>query len=131
MPDLTCNSQEFIDLAMGDDEEHAILLCNYFNHIDDCAKNAESVNAAPGERKRFENYESFLVYGEAIPRGITWWVARLDKKEHCVELWDPLKGLCYFISKDEKINSESKDPMCPLKKVWSIVGQNNVWANIQ
>jgi len=34
MPDLACNSQEFLDLGMGDSEEHAILLCNYFNFID-------------------------------------------------------------------------------------------------
>lgn len=34
MPDLTCLSQEFLDLGAGDSEEHAILLCNYFNYID-------------------------------------------------------------------------------------------------
>lgn len=34
MPDLTCLSQEFLDLGMGDSEEHAILLCNMFNYID-------------------------------------------------------------------------------------------------
>ena len=34
MPNLTCTSQEFLDLGMGDDEEHAILLCNFFNYID-------------------------------------------------------------------------------------------------
>jgi coiled-coil and C2 domain-containing protein 2A len=34
MPNLCCNGQEFLDLGMGDDEEHAILLCNYFNYID-------------------------------------------------------------------------------------------------
>jgi coiled-coil and C2 domain-containing protein 2A len=34
MPDLFCNSQEFLDLGAGDFEEHAILLCNYFNYID-------------------------------------------------------------------------------------------------
>ncbi len=34
MPDMTCTSQQFLDLGMGDYEEHAILLCNYFNFID-------------------------------------------------------------------------------------------------
>jgi coiled-coil and C2 domain-containing protein 2A len=34
MPDLTCTSQEFLDLGAGDSEEHAMLLCNYFNFID-------------------------------------------------------------------------------------------------
>ncbi len=32
--EIFCNSQEFLDLGMGDYEEHAILLCNYFNYID-------------------------------------------------------------------------------------------------
>jgi coiled-coil and C2 domain-containing protein 2A len=34
MPDLCCTSQEFLDLGQGDAEEHAMLLCNYFNFID-------------------------------------------------------------------------------------------------
>ena len=34
MPDLTCTCQEFLDLGQGDSEEHAMLLCNYFNYID-------------------------------------------------------------------------------------------------
>jgi coiled-coil and C2 domain-containing protein 2A len=34
LPDLWCTSQEFLDLGAGDVEEHAILLCNYFNFID-------------------------------------------------------------------------------------------------
>ena len=34
LPDLWCTSQEFLDLGYGGYEEHAILLCNYFNHID-------------------------------------------------------------------------------------------------
>jgi coiled-coil and C2 domain-containing protein 2A len=34
MPDLYCTSQEFLDLGAGGYEEHAILLCNYFNYID-------------------------------------------------------------------------------------------------
>jgi len=34
MPDLFCTSQELLDLGAGDYEEHAILLCNFFNYID-------------------------------------------------------------------------------------------------
>ena len=34
LPDIWCTSQEFLDLGGGDYEEHAILLCNYFNYID-------------------------------------------------------------------------------------------------
>lgn len=34
MADLYCTNQQFLDLGEGDFEEHAILLCNYFNYID-------------------------------------------------------------------------------------------------
>ena len=43
-----------------------------------------------------------------------------------------MEGMCYFISKDSKsIMDKQSDPMIPLKKIWSIVGEHNVWANIQ
>lgn len=32
--DLWCTSKTFLDISCGDYEEHAILLCNYFNFID-------------------------------------------------------------------------------------------------
>merc|ERR1712176_54341 len=32
--DLWCTDQEFLNIQCGDWEEHAILLCNYFNYID-------------------------------------------------------------------------------------------------
>lgn len=34
LPDIYSTCQEFIDLRAGDYEEHAILLCNYFNYLD-------------------------------------------------------------------------------------------------
>ena len=34
LPDMTCTAQQFLDLGAGDSEEHAMLLCNYFNWID-------------------------------------------------------------------------------------------------
>ena len=34
MNDITFTCQQFIDWGKGDAEEHAILLCNYFNYID-------------------------------------------------------------------------------------------------
>ena len=32
--DLWCTSKTFLDIQAGDWEEHAILLCNFFNYID-------------------------------------------------------------------------------------------------
>lgn len=64
LPDLFCTSQEFIDLGAGDYEEHAILLCNYFNFID----------TAQGR----PNFKSYLVIGKGMPEGYTAYVMRRD-----------------------------------------------------
>ena len=34
LPDIWMTSQQFLDMRGGDDEEHAILLANFFNYID-------------------------------------------------------------------------------------------------
>ena len=52
-----------------------MLLCNFFNFID--------------KDQGRENYESYLVYGEAIPDGETWYVMRRDTVNHFVEIWNP------------------------------------------
>ncbi len=38
MPDMYSSCQEFLDLGAGDYEEHAILLANYFQYIDEAQK---------------------------------------------------------------------------------------------
>ena len=81
MPNLACSCQEFLDLGMGDTEEHAILLCNYFNYIDrDQGRQNE---------KGPKNYHSYVIYGEAIPDGDTWYVCRRDCINNFVEIWSP------------------------------------------
>lgn len=86
---------------MGDDEEHAILLCNYFNYIDR-SEGRQRLNANEGAGAGSKNYKSYLVYGEAVPRGETWFVGRLDLDNFYLELWDPQTGICYFF--DNKVN---------------------------
>ena len=121
LPDITCLSQEFLDLNQGDDEEHAILLCNYFNYID----------RSLGQQKTNENdvqgvnYVSYIVYGEAVPRGETWYVMRRDVANGAVELWDATTGVCYNFNHDYQGNVgkvRMADPLCPLKRIWSAVG---------
>lgn len=145
MPDLSCTSQEFLDLGMGDSEEHAILLCNYFNYIDSVKGN--KANASENAKT---NYESYLVYGCAVPQGDCWFVARRDTKAQHLELWDPATGECYSFdsesgpvsgaggsssassaNQNKKKDKEAADPICPMKKIWCFVGQENVWANVQ
>jgi coiled-coil and C2 domain-containing protein 2A len=65
LPDLWCTSQEFLDLGGGDYEEHSILLCNYFNYIDEIQKKSET------------NYnKSYLILGKGMPEGYTTYVMR-------------------------------------------------------
>lgn len=52
-------------------EEHAILLCNYFNYID----YQVSMNNIKNR------IESFLVIGKGLPEGDMIWVLRKDKKK--------------------------------------------------
>lgn len=137
MPDLTCLSQEFLDLGVGGSEEHAILLCNYFNYID----RASGAQEAGGAEE--SGPQSYIVYGQAIPDGTCWYVARIDG-DGFVELWDPRAGECYVFAQSAKkdrrdggrgapegTGQRAHDPICPLKKIWAIVGPENVWANIQ
>jgi coiled-coil and C2 domain-containing protein 2A len=99
MPDLYCTCQEFLDLGQGDYEEHAILLCNYFKYIDNI--------------KNKGVFNSYIVYGEAMPMGNTVYVMRKMIQPRVntevkgtnkyaafdyggVELWAPMTGECYY-----------------------------------
>lgn len=88
LPDLWCTSQEFLDLGAGDVEEHAILLCNFFNFIDQ-------------DQGRVD-IESYVVLGLGYPEGRTAYVMRRDKKSGHVELWNPMRGEAYFYGREEQ-----------------------------
>lgn len=134
MPDITCTSQEFLDLGSGDSEEHAMLLCNFFNFID-----KDQGRQAPGK-----NYHSYIIYGEAIPDGACWYVLRRDIEHNFVEIWNPMTAEVYNFdliisparqvfgrANKQSMNQRTNDPQCTMRKIWTIVGQENVWANIQ
>lgn len=134
LPDMYSTCQEFIDLGGGDYEEHAILLANYFNYIDE--------KQSPGK------YYSYLIYGESLPEGRNTFVMRTfvnPKDGRDIEIWSPLSAECFFfrfcddsesfcyvpLRKASHMEVRLNDPICPLKRVWFIVGKSNVWANIQ
>jgi coiled-coil and C2 domain-containing protein 2A len=147
MPNLTCTAQEFLDLGAGDSEEHAMLLCNYFNFVDQDQGRQRGDKAG----KDGKNYQSYIVYGEAIPEGVTWYVLRRDCDQNHVELWNPNTAEVYNFDNQEKPkgrpgaaggagagsqdhssrNIRYNDPVCTMKKVWCVIGQDNVWANVQ
>ncbi|XP_042339465.1 coiled-coil and C2 domain-containing protein 2A isoform X2 [Plectropomus leopardus] len=66
----TCN--EFLDLLAGDEEEHAVLLCNYFLYM---------------------GKKAWLVIGTAIPEGPTAYV--LTSEQNRFLIWNPSSGQYY------------------------------------
>ncbi len=89
MPDFYCTSQQFLDLGSGDYEEHAVLLCNYFNYID--GQQSKNVDV-----KNDGQIRSYLVMGKGIPEGLTTYVMRKHTKNSMVELWNAIKGEAYY-----------------------------------
>lgn len=132
MADMYATCQEFLDIGAGDFEEHAILLANFFQYVDNVQD--------PGK------FTSFLVFGEALPEGSSVYVMRRFSDEfaktqkehkHSIELWNPMNGQCYFFARQESASESSynyvrsNDPICPLKKIHCVVSSTNIWANIQ
>ncbi|XP_056411152.1 coiled-coil and C2 domain-containing protein 2A [Hyla sarda] len=69
---LWSTSDQFLDLLAGDEEEHAVLLCNYF--------------LAMGKK-------AWLVIGNAIPEGPTTYVLTLEQNQYVI--WNPSSGRFY------------------------------------
>lgn len=93
MNDITFTCQEFLDWGKGDSEEHAILLCNYFNYIDMNEKRQVPLGQSFQSAER--DIYSYIVYGESIPEGETWYVLRRDRINNYVEIWNPMTAECY------------------------------------
>ncbi|XP_074984126.1 coiled-coil and C2 domain-containing protein 2A isoform X3 [Caretta caretta] len=70
--DLWSTSDQFLDLLAGDEEEHAVLLCNYF--------------LAMGKK-------AWLIIGNAIPEGPTAYVLTWEQNQYVI--WNPSSGRCY------------------------------------
>jgi len=74
LPDMWTTCQEFLDLRAGGYEEHAILLCNYFNWID---------------QKLNRKVTSYLLFGRGVPEGETVYVLRMrNKRPKQYEIWN-------------------------------------------
>ncbi|OXB53749.1 hypothetical protein ASZ78_014541 [Callipepla squamata] len=70
--DLWCTSDQFLDLLAGDEEEHAVLLCNYFLGM---------------------GKKAWLIIGNAIPEGQTAYVLTLEQSQYVI--WNPSTG-CFY-----------------------------------
>jgi coiled-coil and C2 domain-containing protein 2A len=130
MPDCWCTDEQFLTLGFGDYEEHAILLCNYFNYID---------------RLQNRNVSSYLVLGKGYPEGMTTYVMRVSNTTPDVEFWNARKGECFYFDKkyhDNKFlcftvnrsfnnTKNSNNTICSLKEVGCIITPDNVYVNVQ
>ena len=105
-----CTSQQFLDLGCGDWEEHAILLCNFFNSYD---------------QSRRTGYESYIILGRGLPEGETVYTLRMDPTRGTngsnVTLWNASTGRGYT----------AKGRSCPLLHVDMIANSQNIWINKQ
>jgi len=133
---LWATSSQFLQMMGGDDEEHAILLCNYFLSL----PGFKSTGDRPPEN------EAYVVLGRGIPRGNSIYVLTRhrvaspgavvdgpavegpgahplpgDKHGFARLFWDPMTGQSFSVN----------DSFCPLKHVDCIFNEVNIWANIQ
>ncbi|KAM4854722.1 coiled-coil and C2 domain-containing protein 2A isoform 1-T2 [Thomomys bottae] len=70
--DLWSTCDQFLDLLAGDEEEHAVLLCNYFLWL---------------------GKKAWLLLGNAIPEGPTAYVLTCERKHYLI--WNPCSGHFY------------------------------------
>ncbi|XP_058156738.1 coiled-coil and C2 domain-containing protein 2A isoform X2 [Dasypus novemcinctus] len=70
--DLWSTSDQFLDLLAGDEEEHAVLLCNYFLSL---------------------GKKAWLMMGNAIPEGPTAYVLTWEQSHYLI--WNPCSGHFY------------------------------------
>ncbi|XP_067144045.1 coiled-coil and C2 domain-containing protein 2A-like isoform X2 [Centruroides vittatus] len=68
--DIWSTCDQFLQMLMGDEEEHAVLLCNYFLHI---------------------KIRAMLLLGSAIPEGLTSYVITWDDKDN-IWVWNASLG---------------------------------------
>ncbi|OQR92726.1 coiled-coil and C2 domain-containing protein 2A [Achlya hypogyna] len=101
-PDVWASTQDFLDMQVGGWQEHAVLLCNYFNHAD-----------AKGEAK------SYLLLGTVVPDGDGVFVLRQTPRQ--TTLWNARSGVATDVT----------DLKCPLRCVRLVASADNIWGNLQ
>lgn len=107
--DMWCTSQEFLGLGAGDWEEHAILLANYFQWIEEHHPSKDGA------------WSTYLCTGNAIVEGESVYVVRMHQRSGSVVLWNAADGIAY----------NAKDERCPLVRVGMLANSKNCWANVQ
>jgi hypothetical protein len=113
-----------------------MLLANYFNYIDMFNGRQKKGDSAAGTKWNLkDDLHSYIIYGEAVPDGFCWFVARRCRIKNSCEIWNPMSAECYNF---DRIKTETKqvfgshtssaltetlfDPVCTMKKIWCVIG---------
>ena len=73
-----------------------MLLANYFNYIDlENGRQKKSDSAGGTKWNGKEDLNSYIIYGEAVPNGFCWFVARRCRLMNTCEIWNPMNAECY------------------------------------
>ncbi|XP_073465964.1 coiled-coil and C2 domain-containing protein 2A [Aquarana catesbeiana] len=99
---LWSTSDQFLDLLAGDEEEHAVLLCNYF--------------LAMGKK-------AWLIIGNAIPEGPTAYVLTLEQNQYII--WNPSNG-CFYGQYDTFCPLQSVGCLINADNIWFNIQQYDV-----
>jgi coiled-coil and C2 domain-containing protein 2A len=111
--DVWCTVHETLDVCAGDEEEHALLLYNFLNYL----KKAETI---------------YLVIGKSIPEGNALYILTSEKIMYDSTHSHPSAGLGYvFIDPIKGFVYSSSDLDCPLREIFMLVSDSNLWANVQ
>ncbi|XP_062506752.1 coiled-coil and C2 domain-containing protein 2A-like [Corticium candelabrum] len=101
--DIWATSDQFLQMQAGDEEEHAILLCNYFLHM---------------------GRKAWVVLGSGIPEGSTAYVLTEQPE-------GGLRGDYWLWNASTGEHFQAHGSNCPLQSVGSAFNADNIWANIQ
>ncbi|KFM58390.1 Coiled-coil and C2 domain-containing protein 2A, partial [Stegodyphus mimosarum] len=100
--DIWSTSDQFLQMLTGDEEEHAILLCNYFLHL---------------------GKKAMLLLGSGVPEGPTAYVATWEKSKD-VLVWNASTG-DHFSVRDNYCPLQSVGCLISPDNVWANIQKNN------
>eukprot|EP00804_Cyclotella_cryptica_P009333 CCRYP_008997-RA/>CCRYP_008997-RA protein AED:0.07 eAED:-0.02 QI:0/0.66/0.25/1/1/1/4/0/1354 len=93
------SSQQTINILAGNTKEHAVLLANFFLHL-----NRRDVD---------KSAQVYLVIGFAVPEGNTVWVMRKCMRSNEIVFWEATSGCAYAC----------KDDSSPLQRIYCLVSK--------
>ncbi|KAM4672768.1 coiled-coil and C2 domain-containing protein 2A isoform 2-T2 [Amazona ochrocephala] len=104
--DLWSTSDQFLYLLAGDEEEHAVLLCNYFLGM---------------------GKKAWLIIGNAVPEGPTAYVLTMERSQYVI--WNPSTG-CFYGQYDTFCPLQNAYCLISCDNIWFNVQEHDSPARI-